>query len=68
MEGTMFHFDKKRENLAPRASLYCVWIRAHDGENAPLVQVWIDPSMAMFELQTAHNQPQTAMSTKYMGK
>jgi hypothetical protein len=35
--------------LVPPQGLYCVWIRAHDGENAPLIRVWIDPSMTMFE-------------------
>jgi hypothetical protein len=34
---------------APRPSLYCVWIPAHEGENAPLIQIWIDPSMSAFD-------------------
>ena len=38
-----------RKNSVPRPSLYCVWIRAHGGENAPLIRVWIDPSMSMFD-------------------
>jgi hypothetical protein len=37
------------KKLVPRQGLYCVWIRAHDGENAPLIRVWIDPHMTMFE-------------------
>lgn len=40
-----------RKAVVPRASLYCVWIQAHAGHNAPLVRVWIDPSMTMFESQ-----------------
>ena len=41
----MFDFIFNRKNSVPRPSLYCVWIRAHQGENAPLIRVWIDPSM-----------------------
>src|SRR4029077_17513327 len=55
-EGIMFDFiiDSKnsgRKNSVPRPSLYCVWFRAHEGENAPLIRVWIDPSMSIFESQ-----------------
>ena len=32
-----------RKNSVPRPSLYCVWIYAHEGEDAPLIRVWIDP-------------------------
>ena len=45
----MFDFTNNRKALVPRKSLYCVWIRAHEGENAPPVSVWIDPSMTVFE-------------------
>lgn len=38
-----------RENSAPRQGLYCVWTRAHEGENAPLICIWIDSSMSLFE-------------------
>jgi hypothetical protein len=51
MEGIMFDFIFSRKNSVPRASLYCVWIRAHQGENAPLIRVWIDPSMSIFDSQ-----------------
>lgn len=37
------------KQLVPPQGLYCVWIRAHDGDDAPLIRVWIDPSMTMFE-------------------
>jgi hypothetical protein len=56
-EGIMFGLKKNPKNSAPRPSLYCVWIRAHEGEDAPLIRVWIDPSMTMFESQTTVHQP-----------
>lgn len=49
-----------RKNSVPRASLYCVWIPAHAGENAPLIRVWIDPSMSLFESQAHVHQPDLA--------
>ncbi len=57
MEGIVFDFIFNRKNSVPRASLYCVWIRAHEGENAPLIRVWIDPSMSMFESQARVHEP-----------
>jgi hypothetical protein len=45
----MFDFIRNETARVPKKSLYCVWIRAHGGENAPLIRVWIDPSMIMFE-------------------
>jgi hypothetical protein len=50
-EEPMFDFIINRKNSVPRASLYCVWIRAHEGQNAPLIRVWIDPSMSIFDSQ-----------------
>ena len=49
-----------RKNSVPRPSLYCVWIRAHGGENAPLIRVWIDPSMSMFDSQAKVHEPDLA--------
>jgi hypothetical protein len=60
MEGTMFNFIFKRKGSVPRPSLYCVWIRAHEGENAPLIRVWIDPSMSMFDSQAKVHEPDLA--------
>jgi hypothetical protein len=65
MEGIMFDFifnrnKSGRKNSVPRPSLYCVWIRAHDGENAPLIRVWIDPSMSMFDSQAKVHEPDLA--------
>jgi hypothetical protein len=37
-----------------------VWIRAHGGENAPLIRVWIDPSMSMFDSQARVHEPDLA--------
>jgi hypothetical protein len=51
MEGIVFDFIFNKRNSVPRPSLYCVWIRAHEGENSPLIRVWIDPSMSMFDSQ-----------------
>ena len=61
----MFDFIKNRDftrrnNSVPRPSIYCVWIRAHEGENAPLIRVWIDPAMSMFESQATVHEPDLA--------
>jgi hypothetical protein len=52
--------NSRRKNSVPRPSLYCVWFRAHEGENAPLIRVWIDPSMSMFESQAKVHEPDLA--------
>jgi len=49
-----------REDSAPRPGLYCVWIRAHEGENAPLISVWIDPSMSTFDSHAKAHEPDPA--------
>ena len=56
----MFDFIFNRKNSVPRPSLYCVWIRAHDSENAPLIRVWIDSSMSMFDSQATVHEPDLA--------
>jgi len=56
----MFDFIFNRKNSVPRPSLYCVWIRAHEGENAPLIRVWIDPEMSMFDSQAKVHEPDLA--------
>ena len=56
----MFDFIINRKNSVPRPSLYCIWIRAHEGENAPLIRVWIDPSMSMFDSQAKVHEPDLA--------
>lgn len=50
-------FQKDAQNSVPRPSLYCVWIPARPGKDAPLIRVWIDPSMSMFESQATIHQP-----------
>ena len=57
LEAIMFDFIVNDNTLASRNGLYCVWIRASEGKNARLVQMWIDPSMATFEAQTQLRQP-----------
>jgi hypothetical protein len=56
----MFDFIFNSKNSVPRPSLYCIWIRAHEGENAPLIQVWIDPSMSVFDSQAKVNEADLA--------
>lgn len=60
----VFDFIFNRKNSVPRPSLYCVWIRAQEGENAPLIRVWIDPSMSMFDSQAMVHGPDLAASAK----
>jgi hypothetical protein len=63
MEGTMKKLTNIFSKLAPQRGLYCVWIRAHDGENAPLIRLWIDPSMRMFETRAKiHDQNLAAIT------
>jgi len=52
--------NSRRKNSVPRPSLYCVWFRAHEGEKAPLIRVWIDPSMSMFDSQAMVHEPDLA--------
>jgi hypothetical protein len=56
----MFDFIVNRKNGAARTGLYCVWIRAREVEGAPLIQVWIDPSMSTFESQANALEPNLA--------
>ena len=53
----MFDIITNRKIPVPQKSLYCVWIRAQEGDNAPLIRVWIDPSMTMFESQVKVHEP-----------
>ena len=53
----MFEFIFSHRKSVPHASLYCVWIRAHEGPDAPLIRVWIDPHMSMFDSQATVHQP-----------
>jgi hypothetical protein len=53
----MFDVIKNRKTLMPHRGLYCVWIRAHEGDNAPLIRVWIDPSVTMFDSRAKLHEP-----------
>jgi hypothetical protein len=57
MEGIMEEMTKILKELVPRENLYCVWIREHEDETAPLIRVWIDPSLTAFESRAKANQP-----------
>ena len=48
----MLDFKNELKMLVPRQTRYCVWIRQHEGENARLVQIWIDREMSGFETHT----------------
>jgi len=49
-----------RKNRVPRPSLYCVWIYAHEGSDAPLIRVWIDSAMTLFDSQARVHAPDLA--------
>jgi len=59
----MFDIITNRETLKSSWGLYCVWIRANQNENAPLIRVWIDPSMKMFELEAKVHEPDIEMAS-----
>jgi hypothetical protein len=50
----MRNFINNCQNFATRPSLYCVWVPLHDDGRAPLVSIWIDPTMTAFERQRRH--------------
>lgn len=49
----MLSRKNKLHDFTPSQRLYCVWIRAQEGANAPLVSVWIDLDMSAFATNTA---------------
>ena len=49
----MFNTKKTLQRFASRRPLYCVWIRAKEAADAPLVSIWIDPEMRAFEASAA---------------
>jgi hypothetical protein len=59
-EGIMFDFKKNEKNSVPRPTIYCVWIPAYPDRDTPLIRVWIDPAMSMFESQAAVHEPDLA--------
>lgn len=44
----MTNFTNNSTNFT---KLYCVWVPARDDGNAPLVSIWIDPTMTAIERQ-----------------
>jgi hypothetical protein len=50
----MTNFTKKSENFMTREGLYRIWVPMRDDGKAPLISIWIDPTMAAFERQQRH--------------
>jgi hypothetical protein len=50
----MANFTKKSQNFMTREGLYRVWVPLRDDGKAPLISIWIDPTMAAFERQQRH--------------
>jgi hypothetical protein len=48
------------------SSLYCVWIRVHDGGGDRLVSIWIDRALTAFEAQMQEGtyEPCTTVTTQ----
>lgn len=57
--------NKNPDRFGVGSSIYCVWIRANDAPNAPLVAVWIDPQMRALgtSAEAACEQTETAASS-----
>ena len=47
----MANFTNNFENRAARPGLHRVWMPLHDDGRAPLISIWIDPTMTAFEPQ-----------------
>lgn len=47
----MTKFTNFLENTNSRRGLYRVWVPLHDDGKAPLICIWIDPSMTGFDSQ-----------------
>jgi hypothetical protein len=45
----MNNFTNNSAKFKDRKGLYCVWVPAHDNGKAPLISVWIDPTMTPFD-------------------
>jgi hypothetical protein len=45
----MTNYINNSAKINDRKGLYCVWVPAHDNGNAPLISIWIDPTMAAFD-------------------
>jgi len=63
-EGNVFPIIKKFP-IATKKGLYCTWIRQSERPGAPLVAVWIDPSMSCFRTDSEgkqHNAEELAVA------
>jgi len=47
----MANITNNFENRAARPGLHRVWMPLHDNGRAPLISIWIDPTMTAFEPQ-----------------
>jgi hypothetical protein len=45
----MNNFTNNSAKFTERRGLYCVWVPLHKDGKAPLVSIWIDPTMTAFE-------------------
>src|ERR1700676_182113 len=58
----MFDILTNRNKTMPGRGLYSVWIRADQTENAPLLRIWIDPSLKAFESGANDEAPAAALA------
>jgi hypothetical protein len=47
----MMNFKRTFGDLTSSSGLYRVWVPLHDDGKAPLISIWIDPTMTTFETQ-----------------
>lgn len=52
----MFAINRKLPT-EQRKGLYCKWVRRNEQPGAPLVAVWIDPAMQVFEKEAGRGSP-----------
>jgi hypothetical protein len=45
----MNNFTNNSAKFNDRKGLYCVWVPLHNDGKAPLISIWIDPTMAAFD-------------------
>jgi hypothetical protein len=45
----MNNFTNNSAKFNDRKGLHCVWVPAHNDGKAPLISIWIDPTMAPFD-------------------
>ncbi|HXP22769.1 MAG TPA: hypothetical protein VN807_01465 [Candidatus Sulfotelmatobacter sp.] len=45
----MANYTNNSAKFNDRKGLYCVWVPLHDNGNAPLISIWIDPTMTPFD-------------------